>query len=903
MKKIINFYKECYNEDRNRKFIQNIYSKDIELKYFIDEKEELLTNFLPYYFLEDDYAKKLKSRSFLYRKEKEILYCSIFLVGNHYSETGDLNKICAPLIFQNVTVIENNDQSQFELEENSIQFNSRVIESIAIDDDEIEPCNHGISKILSKNTITDSDVIQIGSLIEKVNASVDTTELIKYPDLINEKSLQKEFRSLKLSNETSLKIVPCSLIALVKKYSDAHGTMNDLDTLSKQDTYSSPLREIFLGIQKKTRHWHKSNFVPSILSNTQEKILASAAERTTTLVIGPPGTGKSYTIASLAMSYFHMGKSVLIVSGKDQAVDVIANKIEEQLEIKACIVRAGKKEYLKELKKFLQDLLNGLYTTNTVSEVYIESLEQDVRHLHNKQTRLIKTLTKRNKYEIKNGKLSTITSKNVWQALSFWFLNKVYSKRKPLWDLYSQFDDIQNLQIKKIKELIIDIHKLRLEHSLLNHRKLLKTFLNAIRARTGAKKENLFDEINLKTLLEIFPIWLVKLSDINRVLPLENELFDLLIIDEATQCDIASCLPALQRAKKVVITGDPKQLRHISFISQKKQLEFLKNNSLDDLDKFNYREKSILDFYSDNISDQKSVHFLNEHYRSLPKIISFSNEYFYSGKLNIMTEKPINYKENSVKVFHILGKRTKSGINQKEASEIINHIKKIVDNCSTEIKSIGILSPFRNQTDYLNKKINDSFNISTLEKHNILVGTAHAFQGEERDIMYISFVINDNTHFNVRRFIEKSDVFNVSITRAKSIQNIFYSFDNNRLAQKSILRKYIEYSKSKPHITHNDNSIIHDKFALEVSTVFKKSGFDTFVSHPVAGFMMDLIINKNNQSLGIDLIGYPGDFEEVYSLNRYKMFKRAGFTIFPLPYMRWKMDKDLCVEKIKSQFD
>jgi len=901
MNKYINFYKECYNEDRNRRFIQNIYNKDIELKYFIEEKEDLLTNLLPYSFIENEYAEKLKSRSFLYRKEKEILYCSIFLVGTYFSEASEQTIICAPLFFQNGKITENNNQWHFELENSPLRFNSQIIELLT-NSEETEKFNNSISEILSNRIIKESELNYISSLIQKMNGSVDTTELIKYPDLTNEKTLQNVYRTSKQKEETCLKLIPSSIVALVKKYNNAHGIIDDLDALSKRNTFSSTLKEIFLEEKTENNFRKKISYVPSILSNTQEKVLDSAANRTSTLVIGPPGTGKSYTIATLAMSYFNMGKSVLIVSGKDQAVDVIANKIEEQLEIKECIVRAGKKEYLKDLKKFLQDLLNGLYTVNQVAESYISELESDIKFLDVKYKILERTLNKRNKHEIKNGKYSALMSKSIWQSISFWLALKLYNTRKPLWDIYSELDSIQNLQIKKIKELLVKTHQFRLDHSLQNHRETLKTFSKAIRARTGAKKENLFNEINLMTLLKIFPIWLVKLNDINRVLPLESELFDLLIIDEATQCDIASCLPALQRAKNVVITGDPNQLKHISFISAKKQLEFIKNNSLENLDRFDYRKKSILDFYSDSISDQRSVHFLNEHYRSLPKIISFSNEQFYNGKLNIMTEKPIHYNEDSIKIIQCTGKRTKSGTNPDEVSQIIKQIETIVVEPSSEIQSIGILSPFRNQTDFLNKKVTEYFDISTLEKHNVLIGTAHTFQGEERDIMMLSFVVDDNSHPNIRRFIEKPDVFNVSITRAKNTQYVFYSFDNSRLSADSILRKYIEYSKNKHTFAPKNNNSSHDIFAKDVCDQLEKAELNTSISCPVAGFMMDLIVRKNNYSIGIDLIGYPGDFEEVYSFDRYKMFKRAGFEIFPLPYLSWQMNKELCIEKIKSYF-
>jgi hypothetical protein len=193
--------------------------------------------------------------------------------------------------------------------------------------------------------------------------------------------------------------------------------------------------------------------------------------------------------------------------------------------------------------------------------------------------------------------------------------------------------------------------------------------------------------------------------------------------------------------------------------------------------------------------------------------------------------------------------------------------------------------------------------LDLFKKHDILVGTAHAFQGEERDIVLLSCVVDNNSHSNILRFLEKPDVFNVSITRAKNLLLVYLSVDQKTLLVDSLLRKYLSHKKEaeKKSLDMPDNKI-HDQFASEVQAALQRKGIKSYVAHPVAGFMMDLIAIKNEHSIGIDLIGYPGDFVEVYSLDRYKMFKRAGFDIFPLPYMRWKMEKQKCLDKLSESF-
>ena len=123
--------------------------------------------------------------------------------------------------------------------------------------------------------------------------------------------------------------------------------------------------------------------------------------------------------------------------------------------------------------------------------------------------------------------------------------------------------------------------------------------------------------------------------------------------------------------------------------------------------------------------------------------------------------------------------------------------------------------------------------------------------------------------------------------------------DVKNLAPNSLLRKFIQYNeiKNKENTVDSKNEV-HDEFAMEVSVALQEKKIKAYIARPVAGFMLDIVAVNATKSIGIDLIGYPGDFEEVYSLDRYKMFKRAGFEIFPLPYMSWKRDRELCIENI-----
>ena len=153
----------------------------------------------------------------------------------------------------------------------------------------------------------------------------------------------------------------------------------------------------------------------------------------------------------------------------------------------------------------------------------------------------------------------------------------------------------------------------------------------------------------------------------------------MLIIDEASQCDIASALPLFYRAKQVVIIGDPKQLKHISLLRETEDKKIVSQNKISELYlDYAYSKNSLYDIAERTIKGRdKSPILLNQHYRSYRDIISFSNEYFYDKKLNIMTDEskliPDSVHPKGVKWVDVRGKtsQTKSPYNKEEAIEII----------------------------------------------------------------------------------------------------------------------------------------------------------------------------------------------------------------------------------------
>ena len=903
MKNILSFYRDCYFTDKNRKFISDIFGSDIESKQFTEGREELINSFLPYISLESEYAETLNKRAYLYRKEKDLVYCSVILTGISYKEDGEKEFYCSPLFFRNARIGQNDSFHYLELDDSPLAFNNMLLDNLSSEETSPGHIARTVDDLLADNKFTQRDITSLCTMLEQLLPGIDTMEMTNFPELFGEKELRKITKSIKLRKKDYFTLLPCSFVGLMNKPAEARGVVAELDSIIEADNYSAVISELFDDnyIENNTNHTDIGN-VPSVLSKAQERALESASSSRATLIIGPPGTGKTYTIASLTMEHLSKGKTVLIASRMDQAVNVIADKIEEQLHIDACVVRGGRSDYQRELKNFLKKLLSGMYE-EAGSKQEAEKLRKELAGHIKELDRVESKLNYECAHEVHNGNFALKEEKSFWEKIRQWFAFRKYNSKKPLWDIYDEYEGMLNRKIDTIRRLLEKSNSLRLSNALKKHRNTLNTFLKAISSRTGGKQEEQFSKIDFKVLLQIFPVWLVNMSDIYKVLPLEKELFDLAIIDEATQCDISACLPIMQRAKRVAITGDPNQLRHISFLSEKKQREFIDKYSIGSLENYDYRRKSILDYFSENIKKQKDVIFLNEHYRSLPQIISFSNNEYYDNRLKIMTEKPVNYNKKPVSFHKCDGIRDEKGVNHEETLAIIKALHEIITNSGQNIQSIGILSPFRKQVDHISMQLINTFGYQVMNRHKMLVGTAHSFQGEERDIMLLSLAVDDDSHNAAYRFLEKPDVFNVSITRAKERQMIFHSFTTEKLKNDSVLRKFMDYynedNEGKQIAVPN---AVHDKFADEVCSELEKIGLNTLISHSIAGHTMDITVYNDKKSLGIDLIGYPGDFEDVYSLDRYKMFKRAGLRIFPLPYVYWLLKKEESLGRIKKYF-
>lgn len=904
----ISYFRDCYRLDTRTTQLSNFFGRKVEQRLLFEGKERLLTGELPYLPIPNDVGEKLDKTLQLYSKEKTLYYCSFFVVGFEKGMNGKKQRVCAPLFLHEAQLFKQDEGYAIKVSLEQRIVNTDSISNLRVSEDDPKSL---IDSVIENHTLGFEIIKPFREILAKNYSSLEADEILLYPSLTKESNIKRLFKNKEVI-EGKYKVVSAGGIALVKRSNNTQGIMTELEEMMELSYPDFPdsIRAVFKHENKTNPLDVKQGFVPALLNNSQQQILRNAHQEHLSVAIGPPGTGKSFTIASLAIEFLSRGKSVLIVSKTDQAVDVVNDKIQSELNISNATVRAGKQDYLKELKNRLDELLKGFRINVGRKFVFnsgkqIDDLKSRIEGCYELARESIKQYDNLLDHETRwSDVLSNSKPESLFHKTKLTFIKWLTSLKEPHWLIVNDYMHTLTSRVQLVREYIDLNFERRINQGLVSDRSTFRKFLNAIRARTSSRREKLFSELNFKLLFNAFPVWLCKLSDLQKVLPLKSELFDLVIIDEATQCDIASCLPAIYRGKSVVIVGDPKQLHHISFLSSSVQHSLQEKYGLTNFaENLDYRNLSILDFADNALKSQEQLTLLNEHYRSVPDLIKFSNQHFYAGSLKMMNVIPEDHSINSIEHIQVKSLRDSTGVNIGEAERVIKDLEKVINrekHLDSQMKrSLGILSPFRNQADLLGKMIVNRFTIEEINDHEILSGTAHSFQGEERDIMFLSFCLDKSSHSTAFRHINRADVFNVSITRAKSNVKVYTSFNQSTLSKESYLRAYLE-QVNEPSTEASSNRYDHDEFLEAVRGHLVDLNYELKVGYEVADLSLDLLITNNDKLIAIDLIGYPGYFKDGIALRSYKVLHRTGIVTFPLPYSFWKFERERCVTALEE---
>ena len=575
-------------------------------------------------------------------------------------------------------------------------------------------------------------------------------------------------------------------------------------------------------------------------------------------------------------------------------------EVEEQEKI------LGKKEYIKKtLKKGEIDMVAGI----------IKVLEHNMEKAGfiSKIANFTSLGQLKKILNLKDFDVNYETIGKLKQELEFanmeWSLRKIEADIQKTGNLHMLAEQIRTMK-RKQKSLATNILKNKRREALKellrdeNKRRRLKVHAKSLVANRKRLQTNILEEEDFRPLLEAFPCWCVTTYAVSDSLPLKPGMFDVAIIDEASQCDIASCFPILFRAKRAVIVGDDKQLPHLSFLEKAKEQSFLSQYGIPDKYQLMWRFRTnsmfdLADYYSMN-----SV-MLDEHFRSLPPIINFSNHEFYNDRIRVMRkDKP---DENVLELVEVVDGKVDFDAtrNLPEIEALVKRLHEIIiederknpDNPVT----VGIISPFRAQVEQLKVSVSKVLSDYMIKKHQIEIGTAHTFQGDERDIMMISWAVADNSYTQSLMFMQKANLFNVAITRGRNKVINFVS-RNPRELPDGHFRNYVSYMQNyqdkKQAVLSGeiDENIYKNPLEREVADKIRELDHRVVAGAEIAGLSADLLVDDK---FVIEIDGVDDKTKShISNMKKQAIIERSGFKVKRITFREWQYSPKACLDRV-----
>lgn len=419
----------------------------------------------------------------------------------------------------------------------------------------------------------------------------------------------------------------------------------------------------------------------------------------------------------------------------------------------------------------------------------------------------------------------------------------------------------------------------------------VSTFANALLGNSGQP----FGRDALAKLapdvIKVFPIWGVTNLSARASVPLVQGLFDLLIVDEASQCDIPSALPLLFRAKRAMVIGDSRQLVHVASLRAKQDAEIARQHGVDEatfLD-MNYSTVSLFDVSTRRVGEQPL--FLDEHYRSREAIIRFSNDLFYGSRLVIRTPEADTSEGSAVSWIEARGlmgrgRGGKSAVNESEARAVVETIGRLLEDAQGSGISIGVVTPFAAHAERVRELLADPSDA-------LVVATAHRFQGDERHTIIFSPVLSGQAPDHLRMFVNDANLINVAVTRARR-RLIIVGDRRACLASGGVLGQLAQYSVDL------EEGRFDSPLERKMFLALEDAGFEPKTGMVVDGYRLDLGVVADGVQLDVECDGaiYHRDIRKDNI--RDAALRDAGWRVLRLSGRDINSDPAACIARVRQ---
>lgn len=521
-------------------------------------------------------------------------------------------------------------------------------------------------------------------------------------------------------------------------------------------------------------------------------------------------------------------------------------------------------ENLKELHNAIEEL-----DTHKIRQILVKLKEVGI--VKNKSAKIDELLNRM-------GKVCPNTAKNIinnwnqveekfkdWGQAWVWaqwntYLNDMYSlNTESLEKSIEEEKDKEKLIIKDMVSQKTWYNKIR--QTTENQKRSLFSWLQAVK-RIGRGRGKMVPEYRkiaqneMEKCKEVIPVWIMPLNRVIESIKLSENIFDVIIFDESSQSDIFS-LCALMRARRAVIVGDDKQISPETIGVDQSNIYNLIDKYLKDVPQREWFDLQT-SLYDTALRVFPSRLMLKEHFRCIPEIINFSNNLSYSGEIIPLRYPKIHEKLyppiNTVKVEDGVRDAAKP-INIKEAECLVDKVVSCCNDSRYSQMTMGIISLLGEAQGHLiESMLREEIGVEEMIKRKLICGDAYSFQGDERDVMFLSMVISNGVKFVP--LIRENDVrrFNVAASRARNQMWLFHSVEltdlNVECVRYSLLNYCLNYSK---YAANNENVdyIFQSRLQKDIYNVIKNKGYNVIPEVEIGRYKIDFIVEGSRNRVAI----------------------------------------------------
>lgn len=411
---------------------------------------------------------------------------------------------------------------------------------------------------------------------------------------------------------------------------------------------------------------------------------------------------------------------------------------------------------------------------------------------------------------------------------------------------------------------------------------------------------------------DAIPAWVMPLYRVYDQIEPKPGMFDVIIIDEASQCSLDALL-LLYMGKKLIVVGDDEQISPTVIIDQSQLYELINKHLPGNLFAEGFVPETSL-FDLGRIWFENPI-VLREHFRCMPEIIGFSNRLSYHGDLLPLTQYSADRLKPIETVYVEDGFRRGKGssiVNEPEAECVVNEIVKCCQDKRYAGKTMGVISLLGDaQARKIDGMLLDRLSPDELEERKLICGNAYSFQGDERDVIFLSLVAArldergeaSRSYAQVKRVIKQR--YNVAASRAREQMWLFHSVRLDDLPNPEDLRRQLlEYclnprlfdievegfnetelrlQASRPGRVHGSQpSPFESWFELDVYLRIRDKGYRVRPQFEVAKKRIDLVVYESDRMLAVECDGdaHHGPDKFLEDLVRQRQLERVGWTFW-----------------------